>query len=475
MAITITPAETVAAARVGGTPEELAEITRVLGIATAHIARYLGDSYDDADAVTLNGAAVQLARYLYDQPTVSGGVSFANAMRFSGASNLLFGFRIHRAGLVGGDAVAIAQEAIGSVGNPVVGVDVVAGELLITFADGVEETHTLPTGGGVDQTARDAATGAGTAAATAQTGVDANTAAQTAHDANPNAHHIPTTPGGDAVSESARLPIGNVALRLGWAQSQTPTEAIFTRANDHPIDGAAVGTVAGTPVPVFPPALNTDPTLYLFIWIATAQANIADTRLSGGGGTLVGSVSNGAAYTVEGVAGTLYVSNQRLSASLSAYQISAIVGGDLIASQPWVTEQIAAASGAPTYTSIVGGTSLDAGLARYTLSDANANALADAIVNATYPRLLVTITDFGRHYNVWEIVLGWRAYAYGPNHEFYSSYVDNGDGSVHGMNLAIDRDSSTAQAVGSLSALGTGATFNSGSILTIYGVTVQTW
>ena len=471
MAITITPAETAAAARVGETAEELAEITRVLGIATAHIARYLDDAYADADAVTLNGAAVQLARFLYDQPTVSPGVGYANAMRFSGASNLLFGFRIHRAGLVGGDAVAVAQEAIGSVGNPVVGVDVVAGELVITFADGVEETHTLPTGGdGVDQTARDAATGAGTAAATAQTGVDANTAAQTAHDANPNAHHLPTTPGGDAVSESARLPIGSVALRLGWAQSQTPAQAIFTRADNHPIDGAAVGTVAGLAVPVFPPALNTDPTLYLFIWIATAQANIADIRLSGGGGTLIGSVSNGAAYTVESVAGTLYVSNQRLSASLSAYQISAIVGGDLIASQPWVTEQIAAASGAPTYTLITGPTSLDTGNARYTLSDPNANALADAIVNATYPRLLVTLTDFNRHYNVWEIPLGWKTFAYGPNHEFYSTYVDNGDGTVHGMNLAIDRNSATAQAVGSLSATGAGATFNSGSSLTIYGV-----
>ena len=104
MPITITPAEAAAAARIGSTPEELTEVTRVLGIATAHIARYLGDAYDDADDVTLNGAAVQLARHLYDQPTVSAGVSYANAMRFSGASNLLFGYRIHRAGLVGGDA-----------------------------------------------------------------------------------------------------------------------------------------------------------------------------------------------------------------------------------------------------------------------------------------------------------------------------------------------------------------------------------
>ena len=262
MAITITPAETVAAARVGGTAEELTEITRVLGIAVAHIARYLGDAYDDADDVTLNGAAVQLARYLYDQPTVSGGVSFANAMRFSGASNLLFGYRIHRAGLVGGDAVAIAQEAIGSVGNPVVGVDVVAGELVVTFADGVEETHTLPEGGGVDQTARDAATGAGTAAATAQTGVDANTTAQTEHAANPNAHHIPPLPTSVDVFSGEHLPAAAVALRVGWSQTQGFATGIFTRASNHPIDGANVGDTDGVNVPPFPPALDTDPTLY---------------------------------------------------------------------------------------------------------------------------------------------------------------------------------------------------------------------
>ena len=173
-------------------------------------------------------------------------------------------------------------------------------------------------------------------------GVATNAATQATHAADPNAHHVPTTPGGDAVSESARLPVGTVAMRLGWAQSQTPTDAIFTRANNHPTDGAAVGTVAGLNPPVFPPALNTDTTLYLFVWIATAQANIADIRLSGGGGTLIGSLSNGAAYSFDGMAGTIYVSNQRLSAGLAAFQISAVVGGDLIASQPWVTEQIAA-------------------------------------------------------------------------------------------------------------------------------------
>ena len=65
-----------------------------------------------------------------------------------------------------------------------------------------------------------------------------------------------------------RLPGDPVAMRLGWSQSRVFEEGTFERANDHPIDGAAVGTTAGVSVPVFPPALVDDETLYLGIWIA---------------------------------------------------------------------------------------------------------------------------------------------------------------------------------------------------------------
>ena len=204
---------------------------------------------------------------------------------------------------------------------------------------------------------------------------------------------------------SARLPVGTIALRLGWAQGQTPTDTIFTRAGNHPIDGAAVGTVAGLAVPVFPPALNTDPSLYLFIWIGTAQVNIADIRLSGGGGTLIGSISNGAAYNLEGVAGTVYVSNQRLSPGLSAFQISAVVGGDLIASQPWVTEQIAAipasgGGGAWYWMASVTGGLWTAGTARAAVSRsfpigqyADYAAIRTAIQSGAIPQIAVRISQ----------------------------------------------------------------------------------
>ena len=52
-------------------------------------------------------------------------------------------YRIHRAGSTD-DAIAVAQGAVGTTGNPVTDVDIVSGELVITFQDGSSESHTLP-------------------------------------------------------------------------------------------------------------------------------------------------------------------------------------------------------------------------------------------------------------------------------------------------------------------------------------------
>ena len=425
MVVTLSVAELSAALRLTDSAEETAEATRLLAYASEAVIQYAPDAVDTAHTE----ACVRLASYIYDQPTAGRGDSYANALRNSGAARMLLPYRIHRAGY--SDAVASAQQAVGTVGNPVTGVDVTGTTLTVTFADGTTETHALPdgvdqtardaaeaaqtdiddheanhpSGGTVDQTARDSAAAAKATADGAQTTADsaqsdatdagvaatANTATQTAHAADTNAHHVPTTASGEAVVESARLPVGTVVMRVGWAQTQTPLESFFTRANLHPTDGAAEGTVAGLNPPPFPPSVNTDPDLYLFIWIATAAENIADIRLSGGGGTLIGSVSHGAAFEYDGTDGTVYVSNQRLSPGLSAYQISAIVGGELIASQPWVTEQIEAipapepsGGGAPV---LIGSATVPAGQSPFTLRLPNATAdTFFAAYNAgTYP------------------------------------------------------------------------------------------
>ena len=472
MAVTLTQAELSAALRLGTSAEEIAESTRLLEYATEAVAKHAPDAPDTVH----NEAVIRLAGYLYDQPFAARGASYANAIRNSGSSRMLLPYRVHRAGST---AEAISEaEASGSVDNPVTDVQIVSGNIIVSYADGSTETHALPAGmggTGVDQTARDAAAAASTEAATAQAAADTkiDTAAANAliaaHAANANAHHVPPTGGGGAVSESARLPVGTVAMRLGWAQTQTPTDAIFTRAGIHPTDGAAEGTVAGINPPPFPPALNTDTSLYLFIWIATARANIADIRLSGGGGTLIGSISNGAAFTLETVAGTVYVSNQRLSPGLSAYQISAIVGGELIASRPWVTERIAAIpepTAGTTFTSL-GAVSMSGG--SYTAAATIATATANALIDDTggYNALVVVLEDFNRHQNTWRLPLGFEDYAEGVNHQFYNTYVNNGTGAVHGMVFNVLRNTGAAATV-TLGILG-GGSFDAGTVLNIYG------
>ena len=305
--------------RLIGTPTDTipagpaAVLTRLLGVAEAHIDLL---TTDDLPTDVADEATIRMASYLFTVPAGAGRRdAYANAYVYSGAGSLISRWA--------------PQRAAGSIGA------------------------LLPAGGGgtgTDNVARMSAAAALAAAAAAQStadgkvgqpAYDSHVADYDSHIADTNAHHVPPSGGVGAVSESARLPVGTVALRLGWAQTNTFAAVNFTRADAHPVDGAAEGTVAGLQIPPFPPALNTDTSLYLHIWIGTDAANIADLRLSGGGGTLIGSVSAGAAQTVEGESGTWYVSNQRLSAGTSAFQVSAAVGGDLIASQPWVTEQIA--------------------------------------------------------------------------------------------------------------------------------------
>ena len=179
MAVTITVAELAEANRIGSTTRETSEVTRLRDYAIAVISQHLGTTYDDTPDVVVNLAAAQLVGYLYDKPTVSGGVVLANAFKFSGAGQALFPYRIHHVGLVGGDLVRAAQASVGTEGNPVVDVTIIGAELVVEFADGTIERHDLPAGGGgtVDQTARDSAATAATAAGNAQTTADTNTAA----------------------------------------------------------------------------------------------------------------------------------------------------------------------------------------------------------------------------------------------------------------------------------------------------------
>ena len=217
MAVTLTQAELSAAIRLGDSAEEVAEATRRLAYATAAIEQHLGDVYANAPEVIVNEAAIRLAGYLFDQPNAGRGLSFANAGRNSGAWAILLPFRVHRAGSTG-DAVAAAQEALGTVNNPVtdVSVDAGAGTLTVSFADGTTRTDNLTAGmgGGVlDQTARDAAAdaqatadGATTSAANAQAAANsASDAAAAAQRTADNAATAATAAADTANANTGRL------------------------------------------------------------------------------------------------------------------------------------------------------------------------------------------------------------------------------------------------------------------------------
>ena len=201
-------------------------------------------------------------------------------------------------------------------------------------------------GNGVDQDARDAAAAAQSTADAARSTADGkiDTAAANAliaaHTADATAHHNPPVGGGGNVFDGAKLPGSPVAMRLGWSQTQVTNEAIFTRANDHPIDGAAVGMSDGLAFPPFPPALNADRTLYIHLWVE-GSPDIVLLAVALGGLRLDHFASHGA-LTVGGVAGALYISNSRLRQPGTTNSVSLVIVGDVIASQPWVTEQIAA-------------------------------------------------------------------------------------------------------------------------------------
>ena len=150
MAVTLTVQQLSLEMRVGDTAAETELVARRLAYSEVAIERHLGAAvYASTPDVVLNEATIRLCSYIYDQPTSSGGLAFANAMRFSGAARMLLPYRLHKVSSTG-EAVSIVNDAVGDAGNPVVNVavDAAAGTLLVVFADGTSRVEDLPTGTG---------------------------------------------------------------------------------------------------------------------------------------------------------------------------------------------------------------------------------------------------------------------------------------------------------------------------------------
>ena len=177
---------------------------------------------------------------MYDQPNAGRGLSFAHALRNSGAAAILLPYRIHRAGSTS-EAIEAAQQAVGTVGNPVIGVSVSGSDLIISFADGTTQTDPLPAGGGggmlsgTDQTARDAA-------AAAQTTADGATTAAAAAQSDIDAHEANHPSGGAGVDQTARDAAAAAQGTANNAATAATAAADIANANTGRLDAFPAGT-----------------------------------------------------------------------------------------------------------------------------------------------------------------------------------------------------------------------------------------
>ena len=233
-----------------------------------------------------NEAARRLAGYLFDMPEASRSGAYANALRNSGAGRMLLTYRVHRLGLPA--AVDAAQEAVGTADNPVTDVDIVGGELVITYADGTTESLTLPAGmgGTTDQVVRDeldtheasphntdavaraAAIAAGStasaasgAAATAQAGVDTNRTNLTDHEADANAHHVPPAGGGTGTDDqvAAEVPVDATGFSGNLGATDDNVQVALSTIDSLALGGGGGG---GDPVTPTPPVVLVDGEAY---------------------------------------------------------------------------------------------------------------------------------------------------------------------------------------------------------------------
>ena len=245
MAVTLTVATLMANMSI----DDIDDATELVTERLAYVTEAVTHSVPVAPDVVHNEAAIRLAGYLYDSPRAPSGTRYANAMRNSGAASILFPYRIHSAGLA--NAVADAQNAVGSDSNPVVDVTIIAGDLVVTFADGTSETYELPAGG--------------------------------------SAGVLNVTDG--------RLPFNPVEMRIGWLQ--TPTTPVNAATFAPP---ATVGTTAQTLIPDFPQDfldLNLR-RANLAIWAATDLELVAVT------GNYI-TTAAGTALDVDGVSGSFWI------------------------------------------------------------------------------------------------------------------------------------------------------------------------
>ena len=134
MAVTIDRVALAKRLRIGQSATELEEVDNLLAEATEAVERFAPAASDTAH----NLAVYRYAGYTYDRPFASADTRFSNVMRNSGAAAALLPYRVHRLGLSGGD------DMDGAAGNGIIGLAIMGGNIVVTFADGSTENVPLP-------------------------------------------------------------------------------------------------------------------------------------------------------------------------------------------------------------------------------------------------------------------------------------------------------------------------------------------
>ena len=303
-------------------PELSERLSRLLGTATATVELLAAGAPDEVK----DSAVIAMGAYLFDQPPAGRHSSFANAFHNSGAGSLLAYWTQKGFADSAGAVISSTPGGIGTGGLS----EAEALALIVAWAhegnDDPIPASKLSLGGGV-----------GLDDAAVQALIET-------HAAMIEVHHRRSSSAGIVNVEDGRLASSaGTVMRIGWSESQAYDEVIFTRAGNHPDDGAAVGTIAG----VFPPVQPTLPAIpdvaenekYLHIWVGEIPGNVAQLTFFG---SPAHGVSAAAAQTYNTTDGTWWVTNLPLSPGISAYAFSAVVVGALIASQPYVDAAIAA-------------------------------------------------------------------------------------------------------------------------------------
>ena len=381
-----------------------------------------------------DSALIVLAGYVFDRPISERGTAYANAWENSGASDMLRRYIQRRAFILDSDTPTTTTTVTPGGGG---GVDTAAVSAIIDAEveswSQIGDTTPIPvaklvnaTAAATDQTARDAATAAQEAAGqanqnlVAQEGVkeiidqDVESWARTENADEkipgsklPEPSAAPSSGRPSTVlHENVRLPAPDRAMRIGWNQSRAITATIFTRANQHPMDGAVRGMTMGLDVPPAPPALAGDPTLYLAVWLAGDGDDGTEIRL--GADDVTDSFGMPMSLTVNGVAGHYHVTRARLAHATSR-RLSVQIPGDMILGlsdvSPWAladnTDTIPDAKLPPApsgggglsltiiadiATSTVSGTDRE-----WTATSAQATAISTAITASTFRALVVRV------------------------------------------------------------------------------------